>query len=439
MKFYAIGGFSEVGKNMCAVEIEGEFVIFDMGVYMDKIIQLEDEDERNAPTKDLIRMGALPDDTILADKKVLAIVLAHGHLDHIAAVPRLAEKYNCPIIGTDYTLEVVKKILRDEKKKELEKSLYVLNAGKTAKLSKNLQVEMVHITHSIPGSCLIALHTPEGIVTYLNDYKLDNNPTLGDKPNYKRYRELAKKGIKLHISECVRVEEEARTPPEYVAKVLVQDAIDRAYEDPSLVVITTFSSHIARLRTILAANKGRRKVLFCGRSLSEYIKIAEKLGLMKLDGAEVFGRRKTIERAFDSIVSKNPSNYLVVCTGNQGEPNAVLSRIARKEFKFAFEKEDQVIFSSEVIPSPINKANRFTLERDLREQGVRIMDHVHVSGHARREDHRDMIRMLKPQNIIPSHGHMEKLSSFAALATEEGYFLGKNLHILYDGAVMEIK
>ncbi len=105
----------------------------------------------------------------------------------------------------------------------------------------------------------------------------------------------------------------------------------------------------------------------------------------------------------------------------------------------AFEKEDQVIFSSEVIPSPINRANRFTLERDLREQGVRIMDHVHVSGHARREDHRDMIRMLKPQNIIPSHGHMEKLSSFAALATEEGYFLGKNLHILYDGAVIEIK
>ncbi len=439
MKFYAIGGFSEVGKNMSAVEINGEFVIFDMGVYMDKIIQLEDEDERNAPTQDLIRMGALPDDGILAGKKVLAIVLAHGHLDHIAAVPRLAEKYNCPIIGSDYTLEVVKKLLRDEKKKELEKALYVLNAGKTAKLSKNLSVEMVHITHSIPGSCLIALHTPEGIVTYLNDYKLDNNPTLGDKPNYKRYKELAKKGIKLHISECVRVEEEARTPPEYVAKVLVQDAIDRAYEDPSLVVITTFSSHIARLRTILAANKGRRKVLFCGRSLSEYIKIAEKLNLMKLDGAEIFGRRKTIERAFDSIVSKNPSNCLVVCTGNQGEPNAVLSRIARKEFRFAFEKEDQVIFSSEVIPSPINRANRFTLERDLREQGVRIMDHVHVSGHARREDHRDMIRMLKPQNIIPSHGHMEKLSSFAALATEEGYFLGKNLHILYDGAVIEIK
>ncbi|MCK4967567.1 MAG: RNase J family beta-CASP ribonuclease [Candidatus Aenigmarchaeota archaeon] len=437
MKLYALGGYNEVGKNMCAIEVANDVVIIDIGVHMDKIVGM-DEEERKMPTQDMIKMGALPDDSLLKNKNVVAIVLTHGHLDHIAAVPRLAEKYDCPIMGTKYTLEILKNILADEKKQELEKNLYILNAGEKANVAPKLDVEFIHMTHSIPDAVMVALHTKEGVVVHTGDYKLDNNPTLGNPPDYKRLKKLGKLGVKLLLSECVRVPDTARTEPEYVAKVMVEDALDRAYEDHSAVAITTFASHIARLNSIIKANRGRREIVMLGRSLESYTAAAQRIGLINLDGIKVYGRRKSIGFALKNLKNK-PESYLIISTGNQGEPNAVLSRIARKEFEFLFDKEDQVIFSSEVIPNPVNKANRYVLERDLKEQGVRLMEGVHTSGHARREDHRDLIRMLTPKNIIPHHGETERLASYATLAMEEGYILGDTVKILYNGAVVDVK
>ena len=404
---------------------------------MDKIVGM-DEEERKMPTQDMIKMGALPNDALLKGKNVVAIVLTHGHLDHIAAVPRLAEKYDCPIIGTPYTLEILKNILADEKKAQLEKNLYLLTAGEKATVAHNLDVEFIHMTHSIPDAVMIALHTKDGIVVHTGDYKLDNNPTLGEAPDYKRLKKLGKLGVKLLLSECVRVQDSARTEPEYVAKVMVEDALDRAYADHSAVAITTFASHIARIRSIIKANRGRREIIMIGRSLESYTAAAKRIGLIDLDGVKIYGRRKSIGYALKNMKMK-PENYLIISTGNQGEPNAVLSRIARKEFEFVFDKEDQVIFSSEVIPNPVNVANRYVLERDLKEQGVRLMEGVHTSGHARREDHRDLIRMLTPKNIIPHHGETERLASYASLAMEEGYILGDTVKILYNGAVIDVK
>ncbi|MCK4551204.1 MAG: ribonuclease J, partial [Candidatus Aenigmarchaeota archaeon] len=355
----------------------------------------------------------------------------------IAAVPRLAERYKCPIIGTAYTLEILKRILIDEGKPQLEKNLFLLDAGEKAEISSNIEVEFIHMTHSIPDAVMVALHTKEGTVVHTGDYKLDNNPTLGEKPDYARLKKLGKLGVKLLVSECVRVTDAARTEPEYVAKVKVADAIDRAYEDHSAVAITTFASQIMRLRSIIEANKGRREIVMLGRSLESYTAAAEKLDLIDLSGIKVFGRRKSIGAALKNI-KNSPSKYLIIATGNQGEPNAVLSRIARKEFQFLFDKEDQVIFSSNIIPNPVNRANRFVLVRDLKEQGVRIMEGVHVSGHARREDHRDLIRMLNPKIIVPNHGETERLASYASLAMEEGYILGDTVKILYNGAVVDI-
>ncbi len=436
MKFYAIGGYNEVGKNMSAVEIDGEVVILDMGIYLDKIITLEEED-RKISTKDMIHIGALPDDHMLKNKKVAAIVLSHGHLDHIAAVPRMAERYKCPIIATPYACEILKTLLKDAGVGYMIKSLFPLSSGETASISPNFEVEFVHMTHSIPHTAMIALHTKEGIIAYLNDYKLDNNPTLGEKPDYKRIKQLGKEGVKLLVSECVRVADEARTPPEYVAKVLVNDAIDRAYEENTAVFITTFASHIARIRTIIEANKQRREIIMLGRAFGNYLAPASDLGLINLNSTKIYSRPKTVAKALSTFKS-NPENYLVLATGNQGEPNAVLSRMARKEYEFTFRKEDQVIFSSEVIPNPLNRANRYTLEQSLREEGVRMLHHVHVSGHARREDHRDILRMLSPQYVFPNHGETERLASYAALAMDEGYRMGDTVKILYNGAAVEL-
>ncbi|MEA3229960.1 MAG: RNase J family beta-CASP ribonuclease [archaeon] len=440
MKFYAIGGFKEVGKNMTALEVKGEVVIFDMGVSMEHLIELsarglnyEDLDEQT-----LRNFGVLPNDIVLAGKKVIGIAISHGHLDHISALPKLAKKYKCPILATPYTAEIIKRLFKDHKQENMLKYINTMQYGDTAELSKNFRIEYVNMTHSIPDSSLIAVYTSEGLVTVGFDFKLDNTPTLGEKPDYKRLKELGNEGIKLHLSECVHIRDEQRTPSEKVAKDMVFDAIDRAYLQSSAVFITSFASHIARIKSIIEANKGRREIMIFGRSMDNYINAAKTLGMIDTSEFKLLGRPKEIKPVMENL-KRDREKYLILCTGNQGEPNSVLSRITHNEYKFAFNKEDQVIFSSKVIPTPINKANRYVVERDLKEQGVRILKDVHVSGHAMREDHRDLLRILNPQKVIPVHGETERLASFASLCEEEGYTIGDTVNIMTDGRYLNIK
>src|SRR3989344_5240732 len=160
MKFYSVGGFNEVGKNMSAVEVNGETVIMDMGYLMDKIVTLDDED-RNITNKELMEIGAIPDDRHLAGKNVQAIVISHGHLDHAGAVTKMAAKYKCPIIGSPYTIELIRRMAKDEGVSDINKHLYALDIGKKIHVSANFEVEFVRMTHSNPQTALIALHTRE--------------------------------------------------------------------------------------------------------------------------------------------------------------------------------------------------------------------------------------------------------------------------------------
>lgn len=441
MKFYALGGFSEVGKNMCAVEVAGEVVIADIGVQIDKLIQLEGggEEYRKTSTKHLMEVGAIPNDKQLYGKNVVAIVISHAHLDHVAAVPRLADKYGCPIIGTPYTIEVLKKVLRDDETPHLRRYLHTLKVGKRVSVSKNIEVELINVTHSIPQPAVIAIHTREGSVVYFQDYKLDNTPTLGEKPDYRRLKQLGRENVKLLVIESLRAHEPGRTPSEAVAKLMVKDAIERAYQEkPGALIITTYSSHIARIRSIIEANRGERDIAMLGRSLSEYVEPAEKMGLINVKDVKLVGKRKSGVAAALERIRHKPANWLIITTGHQGEPRAVLSRIATKHFKFRLQKDDQVIFSSEPIPHPVNIANRTTLHKTLQEQGVRIFDNIHVSGHARREDDRDIIRMLQPSVIVPSHADKERHAFLVSLAEEEGYKLGRDVMMLSNGDVLEL-
>ncbi len=440
MRFYAIGGFKEVGKNMTALEINGDVVIFDMGVSMEHLVELSGRglNYEEMDNQTLKAMGVLPNDSILSSKKVIGIVISHGHLDHVSALPKLAEKYGCPILATPYTAEIIKRMFKDHRKDHLCKEVNVMQYGDIAELSKNFKIEYVNMTHSIPHSSLVAVHTPEGLVTVAWDYKLDNTPTLGEKPDYKRLKELGAEGVKLHLSECVHISDEQRTPSEKVAKDMVIDAVDRAYNDSSAVFVTSFASHIARINSIIEANKSRRNIMVLGRSMENYIEAANKLGLIDKSKFQLYGRPREIKSAMNTL-NKDRENNLVICTGNQGEPNSVLSRIVRDEYKFGFNKEDQVIFSSVTIPTPINKSNRYVIERNLKDHGARILKDVHVSGHAMREDHRDLMRILNPENVIPVHGETERLASFASLCEEEGFTIGDSVRIMTDGRYVNIK
>src|SRR3989344_4039555 len=442
MEIIAIGGYDEVGKNMTAVKSNDEIVIFDMGFYMPKLLDFEegDPDPRKMPAKDLIKRGVLPDDYLLEkDKdKVKAIVLGHCHLDHIGAAAYLAERYNCPIIGTPYTIGILQTLL-DERELNFENRIKVLNFNTRFKISENMGLELIHIPHSTLQSAMAVLRTKEGMVIYCNDFKLDNHPVIGKKPDYDKLEELGKEGVKAVIIDSLKSNLEMKTPSEKVAREMLKDIIAGVKSRNNAIVVTTFSSHIARLKSIIDFGEGlNRKVVFLGRSLFKYVDAAEKLQLVKLsEKVEIVGYRRLVEKKLKEI-SANKEKYLIVCTGNQGEKDSILSKMAYGSLHWRFSDGDIVIFSCKVIPTPETVKNRDELENELKRNHVRIFKNIHVSGHACLEDHRDMIGLLKPQHIFPSHGPYEVVKGMEDLAITMGYRKGKSLHVMRKFEIVKI-
>ncbi len=439
----AIGGYNEVGKNMTAIRYENEVVICDMGFYLPKIISLQEEEiTRQDLTKDeLIHLDAIPDDSLIEDWKphVKAIVLSHCHLDHVGGVSSMVSDYDCPVIGSPYTLEVLKTIMKDDKVR-INNKLQILNVNSTVKVSKNIKIEFINMTHSTLQAVMIAIHTPKGIIIYANDFKFDNHPILGKKPDYQRLRELGKKGVLALVVDSLYSDANMKTPSEKVAREMLKDVMLGTDNKGHAVIVTTFASHIARLSSVLDfGQKMKRKVVFMGRSMHKYISAAENINLIHFSKkAEIIGYSGEIKRKLKHI-AKNRDKYLIVCTGNQGEPGSILDRMSSKDLPFELKPDDHVIFSCRTIPAPINKANRAVLEDKLIRTGVRIFTDIHVSGHAAREDHRDLINMLNPQHIIPAHGDVAKLTPLAELATSMGYVLGKTVHLMRDGQCLELE
>jgi ribonuclease J len=445
MKIHAIGGYDEVGKNMTALEIGEDVLLFDCGLYLPAIVGVE-EKEKIPTERGMRNLGALPNDIHLDKtqlrKKVRAILISHAHLDHVGAIPYLADRYKADIYGTPFTTEVLKVLMKDNNQRIKNRIIPVnVNASRVIKgKSGNYKVEFINMTHSTIQSSIIAVHTPEGVVLYGNDYKLDNSPTFGDKPNYKRLKELSKQGIKTLIVDCLYAPDDRKTPSEKIARGLLEDVLFTTENRNSGIIVTTFSSHIARLKTIVEFGyRLRREVIFLGRSLSKYMQAAKNVG--KADFArrvKIFTYRRQVESILKKI-NKNKKRYLVVCTGHQGEPGSILDRIARNELKYELAEDDHIIFSSKTIPTPINEETREKLEKRLKQHKVRIFDNVHTSGHGGREDLRDLIKLTNPKHIIPSHGELQKTSAGANLAVEMGYKLGKNVHLMQNGKSLNIK
>jgi len=445
MKIFTIGGYNEVGKNMTAVQVGDDVIIFDCGLYLPPIVELEEAERNNIMNeKQLRRLKAIPDDTIL-DKlglrnKVRAILLGHAHLDHVGAVPYMASRYNADVLGTPFTLAVLKTLISDENV-NLENNFKEIqpNSSFTIKGNKSYQAEFINITHSTIQTSMIALHTPEGIVLYANDFKFDNSPQLGKKPNYEALRRIAKEGVKVMIVDSLYAAEERKTPSEKVARSLLEDVMLTTDNENSGIVVTTFSSHIARLKSIVDMGKKlNRKIVFVGRSLSKYVGSAIKTSLCPFKSKiSLFSYKNQVYSALKNI-NKAKHQYLVVCTGHQGEPGSILERISRDETPLKLSPKDHVIFSSRTIPAQINIANKGAVEKRLKQKGVRIFNDVHVSGHAGREDLRDFINMIQPEHIVPAHGDLPKLSALIELATELGYKPGKTCHLSQDLNVIEI-
>ncbi len=421
MNIYAIGGYEEVGKNMTAIEVEGEVAIIDMGLRVDRMMIHEDTDVHALKEHELRRIGAVPDDRILEGKKVVGIILSHGHLDHIGAISKMASKYHCPIVGRPFTANISRQLMRDDGQSD--KNIITVEKGGSL---GNFKFELINVTHSIPDASLVALYTREGDVLYANDYKLDPHPSIGEKTDISKLRGISPKVL---IIESVRVREQKKMPSERIAVMMLQDFFYDEFFDFDCLISTTFSSHIARVQTLIEVSKkvGRQPVLL-GRSLCKYWNAALEEGIVSEDVARI-ARRRALNKFLKEAV-QDRSQYSLIVTGHQGEPDAVLSRITDGKTPYVFSKRDCVVFSASTIPNPVNEANRYKLETKLQMQNVRMVKDMHVSGHACKEDHRELLRIVNPECIIPSHGEFDMLSGWGVLAEEEGYKVGRDFFIL---------
>ena len=197
------------------------------------------------------------------------------------------------------------------------------------------------------------------------------------------------------------------------------------------IIVSTFSSHIARLKSVVEFSKKLdRQVVFLGRSLKKYVQASINAKICPFEHEVKIGSYKKQVESYLRQANKNKSNTVVVCTGHQGEPGSILERLSRGVLPYQFNKEDNIIFSSSTIPVPVNIANKERMEKKFRKQKVRIFDNVHVSGHGGREDARDLINLLNPEHVIPSHGAMDKTMPMIELCKELGYKVEKTCHLM---------
>ena len=431
-----VGGYNEVGKNSTAIKIDNEVYILDLGIHLENYVKYtQDEDIVDISPKELMKAGAVPDISAINDwkDKVRMILPTHAHLDHLGAIPYLANNFKVPIMCTPFTSEVLKGILTDDKIK-LANKIKSMSANSSFQASSNVKVEFIHMTHSTPHTVMIALHTKEGIILYANDFKFDLFPTLGKKPNLKRLEELGKQKVLALICDSTYAADARKMPSESIAKQMLREVMMGIESKNKHVVVTTFSSHIARLNSIVEfGQKMNRKIVFMGRSMAKYVRAAEATGIANFTNkVEILKYSGQIKRKLNKI-AKERGRYLMVVTGHQGEPKSTLAKMMNGELKFNFFPEDHIIFSCRTIPTPTNIENRQKLEANLRTFNVRIFKDIHQSGHAAREDLRDLINLVKPKHIIPAHGELRMTSALADLAVEMGYKQGQNVHVMGNG------
>lgn len=444
IKIYTIGGFNEVGKNMTAVHMGEDVILFDAGLHLPAVIELQEEEKQ--PTERTLRKhGAIPDDISLdrlgLRNKVRAVLLGHAHLDHIGAIPHIGYRYNAPIVGTHFTIAVLKKILEDDRKK-IPNQLKSIPPNSTFLIkgkSGTYKAEFINITHSTLQTAMVALHTPKGIILYANDFKLDNHPIMGLPPNWDALKRISKQGVKALIVDSLYSGTDRKTPSEKVARSMVEEVLLTVDNEKAGIIVSTFSSHIARLKSIVDySSKLNRKIYFVGRSLKKYVGASIDVGMCPFkDKIQMGSYRNQVDKILKKV-NKNRTKSIIVCTGHQGEPNSILDRLVRKKLPFEFKPNDNVIFASKTIPTPMTIANKGQILKRLKKAGTRIFDDVHVSGHPGREDLRDLVSLVNPEHIIPAHGSTQQLTPMIELAREMGYRIGKECHLMQDGQKLEL-
>jgi ribonuclease J len=402
--FAALGGIGEIGMNLSIYGVgddrRRQWIIVDCGVSF--------ASEEHLPGVDLI----LPDIRYLIEERrnILALVLTHGHEDHMGALLDLWPRLKVPIHATPFTAALFE-ARRASQTGAPEIPVQVVPVGGHLSIGP-FAIDFINVAHSIPESNALAIHTPAGTVLHTGDWKIDPTPLIGGPTDAAKLSALGDEGVLALVGDSTNAVRDGRSPSESdVAKTLA-DLIRTA---PRRVAVTTFASHVGRLRAVAdAARAAEREVVVVGRAMERVVQVARETGY--LDGVQDF-------RSVESYDYLPPEKVVALCTGSQGEPRAALARIAEDEHPdVALSRGDRVIFSARPIPG--NEKAIARVINGLVAQGVEVITDrthlVHVSGHPRRDELRDMIGWVRPKILIPAHGEALHLAEHAALARRAG-------------------
>ncbi|MEW1955879.1 ribonuclease J [Terrabacter sp. NPDC080008] len=415
LRVVALGGLGEVGRNMAVLETKGRLLVIDCGVLFP---------EDHHPGVDLI----LPDFSYIRDRldDIEAIVLTHGHEDHIGAVPYLLKlKGDIPIIGSTLTLALVEAKLKEHRIRPFSMAV---KEGQREQLGV-FDLEFVAVNHSIPDALAVFVRTEAGTLLHTGDFKMDQLPLDGRLTDLRAFARLGEEGVDLFLTDSTNADVPGFTTPE----LEIAPAIDKVFRHAERrIIVACFSSHVHRVQQVLdAAEKAGRKVAMVGRSMIRNMGIAAELGYLKVPDGILVDLKKLDNLRDDEVV--------LICTGSQGEPMAALSRMANREHRIDVGPGDTVLLASSLIPGNENAVYRII--NGLMRLGANVVHKgnakVHVSGHASAGELLYCYNIVKPRNVLPVHGEWRHMYANSRLAIASGV-PEDNVVLAEDGVVVDL-
>lgn len=418
VKVVFLGGLNQIGKNITAFECDNDIIIVDCGM--------------SFPDGEMLGIDlVIPDFSYLEAnrEKIRGLVVTHGHEDHIGAIPYLLNKINVPIYATPLTVGLITGKLKENKLLSSTKLTTVV-PGEHVKLGC-MDVEFIHVNHSIPDAAALAIRTPAGTIVHTGDFKIDCTPSRGEMIDLARFAELGKEGVLAFMADSTNAERPGYTMTEKKIDMSFERLFQKAKD--KRIIIATFASNIGRIQQIInCAHNYGKKVAFSGRSMLNYVTIAQQMNYLDVPDGTIID--------IDLITRYGKNEIVLVTTGSQGEPMSALHRMAFSEHKKVdVGPEDFIIISATPIPG--NEKTVGTVVNELMKLGCEVvyesMYETHVSGHACQEELKIMQGIIKPQYFIPVHGERRHLMKHAALATSMG-MPESNVFVGDTGDVLEI-
>ena len=413
-----LGGLGEVGMNMMTVETDRDIVIIDCGVQFPEYNT--PGIERVIPNMEYVRCN---------QDRVRAVLITHGHLDHIGGLPYLMRFVKAPIYAPRFAAEMIRRELGKSGRQFSGVEINSVSLERDYRFG-DLDVQWISVCHSIPDSCSIYLNTPQGGILHSGDFKFDNEPMLGFPTDYQALSAIGQRGIRLLLSDSTNAEDKGSSRSDRLAAEAIYRAI---IESSGRVIIASFSTQIARVQMIVdAAYELGRKVAIIGRSMVENTRLAEQVGHLHIPPG--------ISITIGEANSLPDHEVIIITTGSQGEFEAGISRMARGDHpQVRLVEDDTLIFSARTIPGneiAVNEVLNNLARRDVRvvTANSRL---VHVSGHAKSDELKTMFSILRPEYFTPIHGEYRMLKAHCDIAVDMG-IPKENVNLISDGDVLEI-